>query len=64
MLVDNHGRAVCDAVWRLYEEALARVGPVPTLIEWDLDVPALDRVLDEADRARALLERVQVSRAA
>jgi uncharacterized protein len=56
-LVDTHGAPVCAEVWSLYEEALAVVGPVPTLIEWDTSVPALDVVLDEADRARALLER-------
>ncbi|MCB9736035.1 MAG: DUF692 domain-containing protein [Deltaproteobacteria bacterium] len=59
MLVDNHGRAVHDDVWALYERALERTGPVPTLVEWDLDIPALDVVLDEADKARALLERAR-----
>lgn len=54
MLVDNHGSPVCEGVWQLYEAALTRVGPVPTLIEWDTDVPALDLVLDEADHARRL----------
>jgi uncharacterized protein (UPF0276 family) len=52
--IDDHASAVSDPVWRLYEQTLARVGPVPTLIEWDQDVPSLDVVLDVADRARAL----------
>lgn len=56
-LLDTHGRPLVDPVWRLYEDALARVGPVPTLLEWDTDIPALDRVLDEADRARELWRR-------
>lgn len=64
MLVDNHGRAVCDGVWALYEEVIARLGPVPTLVEWDLDVPPLERVLDEADRARAIMHRHPLARAA
>ena len=51
-MVDDHGARVAPAVWALYEQALARFGPVPTLIEWDTDVPALDVLLDEADRAR------------
>ena len=53
-LVDTHAAPVVDAVWDLYEAALRRIGrPVSTLVEWDQRVPALDRVLDEADRARA-----------
>ena len=42
-------------VWALYDEALARFGPVPTLIEWDNDVPPLDVLLDEAARAERRL---------
>jgi uncharacterized protein len=53
-LLDDHGAPVCDPVWELYRAALRRCGPIPTLIEWDTNIPALDRVLDEADRARAI----------
>jgi uncharacterized protein len=49
--IDDHGSRVIPAVWALYAEALARFGPVPTLIEWDTDIPALEVLLDEADRA-------------
>jgi len=52
-VIDHHGARVADAVWLLYERALRRFGPVPTLIEWDTDVPALDVLLDEASLARA-----------
>ena len=52
IVIDDHGSRVCDAVWELYRHALGRFGAVPTLIEWDTDVPALDVLLDEADRAR------------
>jgi uncharacterized protein (UPF0276 family) len=41
-------------VWQIYQHAVTRFGPVPTLIEWDTDVPALDVLLDEAARARDL----------
>lgn len=58
ILLDHHGSAVAPEVWDLYREALRRVGPVPVLIEWDANIPSLDRVLDEADRARAILEAV------
>lgn len=53
-LLDHHGSAVCDAVWGLFALALRHTGPVPVLLEWDTDIPPLDRVLDEADRARAI----------
>ena len=52
IVIDDHGSRVSDAVWTLYRHAKARFGAVPTLIEWDTDVPVLDVLLDEADRAR------------
>ena len=55
-LIDTHGQPVCDAVWDLYRYTLSRTGPVSTLIEWDHAIPSLDAVLDQADRARALLK--------
>jgi uncharacterized protein (UPF0276 family) len=54
-LVDDHGSRVAAPVWALYEHALAQVGAVPTLIEWDTDVPALPVLLGEADAARRRL---------
>lgn len=54
IVIDDHGSRVCDAVWALYCHALTRFGPVPTLLEWDTDVPELDVLLDEVARARAL----------
>ncbi|QRQ85877.1 MNIO family bufferin maturase [Cupriavidus oxalaticus] len=55
--IDDHGSRVAPEVWALYEEALQRFGPVPTLIEWDTAVPALDVLLEEAAIAGAVLER-------
>ena len=51
ILIDTHSQPVCDAVWALYEVALARFGAVPTLIEWDSDLPPLATLLAEAARA-------------
>ena len=51
ILVDTHGVPVCDDVWQLYAAALARFGDVPTLVEWDVDVPTLETLLAEARRA-------------
>lgn len=56
-VIDDHGSRVAPEVWALYEAALARFGAVPTLIEWDTAVPALDVLLDEAHRARERLAR-------
>jgi uncharacterized protein (UPF0276 family) len=58
VLVDDHGSAVCDEVWELYRLALARFGPLPTLIEWDTHIPALSRLVAEAARAQAVQEEV------
>ena len=51
--IDDHGSRIRPAVWHSYRHALRRFGAVPTLIEWDTDVPAFDVLLDEADRAAA-----------
>lgn len=55
-LIDTHGERVAQPVWRLYQAALERFGPVPTLIEWDTDIPPLAVLLDEAAKARAFME--------
>ena len=52
LLIDTHGDVVAEAVWALYEVALERIGPRPTLIEWDTDIPALDVLLAEAEQAQ------------
>lgn len=59
-LIDDHGSRVTDAVWSLYQAALARLGPVRTLIEWDTRIPELDVLLDEARRAETLLDSAHV----
>lgn len=58
LLIDDHGSRVCDPVWALYETALRRIGPRPTLIEWDTALPPLDVLLDEAAQAQARLDAV------
>jgi uncharacterized protein (UPF0276 family) len=55
LLIDAHGSPVEEDVWELYLHALGRTGPVPTLIEWDNDVPALDVLLEEARLAEELM---------
>src|SRR6516162_3784205 len=53
--IDDHSSRVIGEVWSLYEVALRRWGPVPTLIEWDQNVPPLDVLIDEARHADALI---------
>ena len=54
IVIDDHGSRVHAAVWTLYRHAVQRFGAVPTLIEWDTDVPELGVLLDEAARARVM----------
>ncbi|MDH4653532.1 DUF692 domain-containing protein [Pseudomonas sp. JS3066] len=61
LLIDHHGSAVDDAVWALYDETLERLGPLPTLIERDNDIPALDVLVREADRAEQRLRQEQTA---
>jgi uncharacterized protein (UPF0276 family) len=56
ILIDTHNRRVVPEVWRLYEAAVARFGAVPTLIEWDNNLPPLAVLLDEARRAQTIME--------
>ncbi len=64
LLIDSHSRPVAPPVWELYAQVLARTGPLPTLIEWDNDVPAFPVLLAEAARAETLLERARHDAAA
>ena len=61
--IDDHGSRVAPEVWALYAEAMARFSPVPTLIEWDTDVPPMAVLLEEAARAAALIEEAESGRA-
>jgi len=56
ILIDDHGSVICEAVWQLYELALQHIGPVPTLIEWDTDVPAFEVLLKEAAQIDSRLQ--------
>lgn len=51
IVIDDHGSRVHELVWRVYRHAIARLGRVPTLVEWDTDLPALDVLLGEARSA-------------
>jgi uncharacterized protein len=55
LLIDTHNRPVDEIVWGLFAHAVRRIGPVPTLIEWDADVPAWSTLKQEAERAEAIM---------
>ena len=59
VLIDSHGARVFDDVWVLYRQAVKQLGAVPTLIEWDTDIPALDVLVDEAHKADRVLEEIR-----
>jgi uncharacterized protein (UPF0276 family) len=59
LCIDDHAARVIDKVWALYENALQRFGPLPTLIEWDNEVPPLDVLLEESAHAQRLLDTAQ-----
>jgi uncharacterized protein (UPF0276 family) len=52
-LLDDHGREVTAPVWALYDAARARFGNVPTIVEWDGEVPPLSRLMEEARLCQA-----------
>lgn len=55
ILIDSHNAKVADAVWQLYDYTIERIGPVPTLIEWDTNIPDLDTLIEEAAKAESIL---------
>jgi uncharacterized protein len=57
LLIDSHDAPVADGVWELYEFVLSRVGAIPTLIEWDSNLPEWPILRAEAAAAQAILDR-------
>jgi len=63
LLIDAHGCEVASAVWQLYGRTLRRAGPIPTLIEWDNDVPDWTTLFAEAKQVDEALVAVQTQNA-
>lgn len=55
LLIDTHSRTVCNEVWELYSYAISKFGAVPTLIEWDQDLPEFDTLVAEANKAAKII---------
>jgi len=60
--IDDHGSQVSDDVWGLYSGLVDRIGARPTLIEWDTDIPALQVLVGEAEKAANIMKKDQRSR--
>jgi uncharacterized protein (UPF0276 family) len=56
LLIDSHDRPVADAVWELFASVVERAPAIPTLIEWDSDIPSWPRLEAEAAAAQAILD--------
>ncbi|GAC1339426.1 MAG: DUF692 domain-containing protein [Beijerinckiaceae bacterium] len=59
LLIDTHNCPVDEIVWDLFAHAVRRIGPVPTLIEWDAGVPPWPTLQQEAERAEAIMLAAQ-----
>jgi uncharacterized protein len=63
-LLDTHDHPVCEAVWQLYGEAIARFGVVSTMIERDDDIPSLAELVGELDQARQVAKTAETAQTA
>ena len=62
VLIDDHGSAISDPVWDLFAYTLEKMsGPAPVLIEWDTDIPTLEVLLAEAEKAKHLINDMQTA---
>ncbi len=59
-LLDSHSHSVHDSVWELYKKTLLHLGPLPTLIEWDNNIPEFPVLYAEAAKAQGLMRTVCV----
>lgn len=64
VIIDTHGADVCDPVLALLERVLPRIGPVPVVLERDQAIPALDGLLAEVGKIRAVYDRAMAARIA
>lgn len=64
MVVDDHGSRVCADVWQIYRHAIDRFGAVPTLVEWDTNIPELEVLMEEVACARTVAADSLVGRTA
>jgi uncharacterized protein len=57
LLIDSHDCPVADTVWKLFDVVISQCGPIPTLIEWDSDLPDWVGLKAQADAAQTIIDR-------
>ena len=63
LCIDAHGSPVVDEVLVLFESVIMRRGPLPTLFEWDNDVPQWPALLAEVIGVQERLDRATLASA-
>jgi len=58
LYIDSHDSKICKEVWGLYQQALSVFGKVPTLIEWDANLPELSVLLQEAAKIQVCMDKL------
>jgi hypothetical protein len=58
--IDDHSTNVCPEVWDLYKRVIGLYGPLPTLIEWDVNIPNLSELLNESKQAQKILDSIRI----
>ena len=58
--IDTHNQLICKEVWDLYQYTISRIGKIPTLIEWDTDLPDFSVLLNEVSQAQAVMDQSSV----
>lgn len=61
-ILDAHNNPVAEPVWQLYEKLIQHIPHVPTLIEWDNDIPSLQTLMSEAEKAELISNKYQQGR--
>lgn len=61
VLIDSHNRSVANGTWELFTKATKQLGVKPTMIEWDQDLPSIDRLLEEAHKAETIIKDAYVT---
>jgi uncharacterized protein (UPF0276 family) len=64
LFIDDHGSAVSDVTWRLFEHFISHAGPRPVLVEWDTDIPEYSVLMGEARKADSIMNKAGLSHAA
>jgi uncharacterized protein (UPF0276 family) len=57
LFIDTHGAAINEPVWALFKKAIARFGSIPATIEWDNNIPPLEKLLGEAKKAESFYNK-------